>query len=124
MEIGYILIIPNLKNIGFYLAKYQHQFEPYIAREIARPGPFPIIICSGLWRMTLYMANFKEVQNWLDDWIRFKYESFSRRSIYVLLERWQKKATHFFAEGIQFCKYRGYYINCYLTYNIQLKIRG
>lgn len=40
--------------------------------------------------MTLYMANFKEVQNWLDDWIRFKYESFSRRSIYVLLERWQK----------------------------------
>lgn len=38
----------------------------------------------------LHLANFEEVQNWLDEWFRSKDASFYRRGIHVLPERWQK----------------------------------
>ncbi|EFN85811.1 Histone-lysine N-methyltransferase SETMAR, partial [Harpegnathos saltator] len=37
-----------------------------------------------------HLANFEEVQNWLDEWFRSKDASFYRRGIHVLPERWQK----------------------------------
>lgn len=38
----------------------------------------------------LHLANFEQVQNWLDEWFRSKDTSFYRRGIHVLPERWQK----------------------------------
>ncbi|EFN75904.1 hypothetical protein EAI_07099, partial [Harpegnathos saltator] len=34
-----------------------------------------------------HLANFEEVQNWLDEWFRSKNASFYRRGIHVLPER-------------------------------------
>ncbi|EFN89975.1 Histone-lysine N-methyltransferase SETMAR, partial [Harpegnathos saltator] len=34
-----------------------------------------------------HLANFEEVQNWLDEWFRSKDSSFYRRDIHVLPER-------------------------------------
>ncbi|EFN77243.1 hypothetical protein EAI_08547, partial [Harpegnathos saltator] len=40
-----------------------------------------------------HLANFDEVQNWLDELFRSKDASFYRRAIHILPERWQKYVT-------------------------------
>jgi len=58
-----------------------------------------------------HFTSYEDTKNCIDDWIASKDEAFFRRSIHMLLERWEKVVAsdgHYFEYNIM---YRSFIIN-------------
>ncbi|EFN85687.1 Histone-lysine N-methyltransferase SETMAR, partial [Harpegnathos saltator] len=62
---------------------------PYSVPDLA-PSYYHLLRSMAHGLAGQHLANFEEVQNWLDEWFRSKDASFYRRGIHGLPGRWQK----------------------------------
>ncbi|KYM85820.1 Thyrotropin-releasing hormone-degrading ectoenzyme [Atta colombica] len=57
---------------------------------LPHPPYFPDIVLSDCWLFRRMFTSFAEIENWLQNWIASKDESFFREGIRKLPERWEK----------------------------------